>query len=64
MARTLNWRVVSTYGTQAMIYVSDEPCQMALIVGIASGTVKLISVGSEDRASSGFHCVMTNAWPG
>lgn len=40
------------------------PFHMDLIVGIASGTVRLISDGSDDSASSGFHCVMTKAWPG
>ncbi len=42
----------------------DAPFQIDLIVGIASGTVRLISVGSVDSASSGFHCVMTKACPG
>jgi hypothetical protein len=40
------------------------PCHMALIVGIASGTVRLMRVASVESASSGFHCVITRAWPG
>lgn len=34
------------------------------MVGIDSGTVRLMSVTSVERASSGIHCVMTRAWPG
>lgn len=46
------------------VRMSIPPVHMDFMVGIASGTVKLISVMSVERASSGFHCVITRAWPG
>ena len=43
---------------------SNQPSHIDCMVGIVSGIVRLRRVGSVDKPSSGFHCVMTRACPG